>query len=245
MLMSLHTTDICQMADELKVTLTDDQCSLLLRYARLLVEWNRHMNLTAIEDDAGVLTRHLADSLTVLPALDRILAGRPAPRMIDVGTGAGLPGIPVKIARPHIVLDLADSTGKKIRFCAAVIGELGLAGIQAIHGRAEEMARRREYREMYDLVIARAVAPLPTLAEYLLPFAKVSGWCIAMKGAEAEVEAQRAQKAIATLGGSAPSIEPVVLPRLPDRRALILIRKIRPTPNRYPRPSGAPRAAPL
>ncbi len=233
------------MAVDLKVALTDDQCSMLARYAQLLVEWNSRMNLTAIEDDAGVLTRHLADSLTVLQALDRILAGVPAPRMIDVGTGAGLPGIPIKIVRPHIVVDLADSTGKKIRFCTAVIGELGLAGIQAIHGRAEEMARRREHREMYDLVIARAVAPLPTLAEYLLPFARVSGWCIAMKGAEAQVEAERAQKAIATLGGSAPTIEPVVLPGAPDRRALLIIRKIRPTPDRYPRPSGAPRASPL
>lgn len=233
------------MAGDLKVTLTDDQCSVLARYAQLLVEWNRRVNLTAIEDDAGVLTRHLADSLTVLPALDRIVAGVPAPRMIDVGTGAGLPGIPIKIARPHIVVDLTDSTGKKIRFCAAAIGELELAGIRAIHGRAEEMARRPEHREQYDLVIARAVAPLPTLTEYMLPFARVSGWCIAMKGAEAQAEAERAQKAIATLGGSMETIETVALPGAPDRRALIIIRKVRPTPARYPRPSGAPRASPL
>lgn len=233
------------MAGDLKIALTDNQCSLLARYAALLVEWNRRINLTAIKDDAGVLTRHLADSLTVLPSLDRLLAGIPAPRMIDVGTGAGLPGIPIKIARPEIIVDLMDSTGKKIQFCAAVIDELGLADIRAIHGRAEEMARQRAYREQYDLVIARAVAPLPTLAEYMLPFARVSGWCIAMKGAEAQAETERAHKAITTLGGGATTVEHVALPSAPDRRALVIIRKARPTPDRFPRASGAPRTSPL
>jgi 16S rRNA (guanine527-N7)-methyltransferase len=122
---------------------------------------------------------------------------------------------------------------------------LGLTEIQAIHGRAEEMARRREHREQYDVVIARAVAPLPTLVEYMLPFARPSGWCIAMKGAEAQAEAERAQKAIATLGGGAATIEPVTLPGVPDRRALVIIRKVRLTPDRYPRASGAPRRSPL
>ena len=243
--MSLCPIDVRRMAGNLKIALTEDQCLLLARYAQVLVEWNHRMNLTAIDDDAGVLTRHLADSLTVLPTLDRLLAGISTPRMIDVGSGAGLPGIPLKIARPQLVVDLMDSTGKKMRFCAAAIGELGLRDIQAIHGRAEEMARRRERREQYDLVIARAVAPMPTLAEYLLPFARLGGWCIAMKGAEAQTEAERAQKAITTLGGDAAGVEPVALPGAPDRRALIIIRKIRPTPDRYPRPSGAPRAAPL
>lgn len=243
--MSVRPIDVCRMAGDLNAALTDAQCALLARYAQLLVEWNRRLNLTAIEDDAGVLTRHLADSLTVLPALDRALAGCVAPRMIDVGTGGGLPGIPVKIARPHLQIDLMDSTGKKIQFCATAIDALGLTGARAIHGRAEEMAHRPEYREQYDVVIARAVAPLPTLVEYMLPFARVAGWCIAMKAAEAQAEAERAQKGIAMLGGGPATIEPVALPGVPDRRALIVIHKIRPTPDRYPRPSGAPRRAPL
>ena len=217
----------------------------MTRYIALLIEWNSRVNLTAIDDDEGILTRHLADSLTVIPTLDRCLGSVRSAPVIDVGTGGGLPGIPVKIARPALDVTLMDSTGKKIRFCQTVIDELGLDGIHAIHGRAEEMAHRRDYREQFGIVLARAVAPLPTLVEYLLPFAKPGGWCIAMKGAESQAEADRAGKAITTLGGGETFIEPVALPGVPDRRALVVIRKARRTPDLYPRQAGAPRSSPL
>ncbi|MCS7060547.1 MAG: 16S rRNA (guanine(527)-N(7))-methyltransferase RsmG [Anaerolineae bacterium] len=237
--------EIADIADELRIRLSDTQCSLLAQYSRLLIDWNNRFNLTGIKDDAGILIRHLADSLTVVPFLDRCLGENPALNLIDIGSGAGLPGIPIKIARPHIDITLVDSTGKKVMFCQIVIKELGLTQARAVHGRAEEMGRQSEYRERYDVVIARAVAPLPTLVEYLLPFVQVNGWCIAMKGSEAQTEAERARHAIETLGGAAPIIEPVTLPRTTDRRALVIIHKIRRTPARFPRQAGAPRTAPL
>jgi 16S rRNA (guanine527-N7)-methyltransferase len=164
---------------------------------------------------------------------------------LDVGSGAGLPGIPLKIARPELVVTLMDSTGKKVTFCETVIEELKLTGIRAVKGRAEEAAHQYEHREQYAVVVARALAPLPTLVEYLLPFARVGGLCIAMKGSDAQDEAGKAAKAIRTLGGELERIEPVVLPGVSDQRALVIIRKARPSPAMYPRQAGKPRSAPL
>ncbi len=217
----------------------------LQRYSALLVEWNQRFNLTAITDDEGIALRHFVDSLTVLAALSAApLPNKPA-RLIDVGTGPGFPGIPLKVARPDLSVTVMDSVAKKVKFCAEVIRQLGLTGIRAEQGRAEEVAHQPAYREQFDVVTARAVAALPTLVEYLLPFAKVGGVCIAMKGSDAEAEAAQAENAIRTLGGRLNRVVPVTLPGLPDKRALIVIDKIAPTPLVYPRQGGMPRSAPL
>lgn len=218
-----------------------DRISVLLdRYQALLLTWNARFNLTAITDEQGVLIRHFIDSLTVL----KVLPAGPA-ALLDVGTGPGFPGIPLKIARPDLTVTVMDSTAKKVRFCEEVIQQLGLSGIRAVHDRAEEMAHQPAFREQFEVVTARAVAALPTLVEYLLPFVKVGGVCVAMKGSDAEHEAAQATRAITLLGGRLRQVEPVQLPGLPDKRALIVIDKIAPTPPLYPRQGGAPRSSPL
>jgi 16S rRNA (guanine527-N7)-methyltransferase len=222
------------------VTLDAAQAVQLLRYRDLLRTWNARFNLTAITDDEGMRVRHFVDSLSALHVLP---GGRLT--VLDVGSGAGLPGIPLKIARPDLDVTLMDSTGKKVTFCEQVIQELGLRGIRALKARAEEVAHQSDQRERYDVVIARALAALPTLLEYLLPFVRVGGLCIAMKGADAEAEAAQAARALRTLGGELARVEPVTLPGLPDARALVIVRKVRPTPALYPRAAGKPRNAPL
>lgn len=212
----------------------------LEQYRELLLTWNARFNLTAITDEQDVLIRHFVDSLTVL----RVLPNRPL-TLLDVGTGPGFPGIPLKMARPDLTVTVVDSTSKKVRFCAEVIQQLGLTGIRAIHGRAEEMAHQPQFREQFDVVTARAVAPLPTLVEYLMPFVRPGGLCIAMKGSDAENEAAQAMRAIGVLGGRLSRVEPVQLPGLPDKRALIVIEKVSPTLPLYPRQGGGPRTAPL
>jgi 16S rRNA (guanine527-N7)-methyltransferase len=222
----------------------------LQRYSDLLVEWNQRFNLTAITDNEGIALRHFVDSLTVLtvlsaaPLSEAPLSAKPM-RLIDVGTGPGFPGIPLKVARPDLTVTVMDSVAKKVKFCDEVIRQLGLKDIRAEQGRAEEVAHQPAYREQFDVVTARAVAALPTLVEYLLPFAKVGGVCIAMKGSDAEAEAAQAENAIRTLGGKLNRVVPVTLPGLPDKRALIVIDKVAPTPPVYPRQGGMPRSAPL
>lgn len=225
------------------VALDDGQAACFVRYRELLLEWNARFNLTAITDDEGILMRHFVDALTVVPALDAALPG--GGHALDLGTGAGLPGIALKIARPALSVRLMDSTAKKLTFCEAVIADLGLKGIDAVHARAEEAGRDPAHRERYDAAIARAVAPLPTLVEYLLPFVRVGGVAVAMKGSDADAEAQAAAGAIHALGGALRSVIPVVLPGLSDQRALIVIAKTAPTPPTYPRQGGKPRSQPL
>jgi 16S rRNA (guanine527-N7)-methyltransferase len=237
--------DVVAAAQAVDVQLTEQQAGLFVRFAQLLVEWNQRFNLTALDDDASILALHFADSLTPAPLLREILRLTPAPMLIDVGAGGGFPGIPLKIALPELRVTLMDSTSKKIQFCDEVIGALGLRSIRALHGRAEEVAHQTDHRERYDIVTARAVAPLPTLAEYLLPFARPGGVCIAMKGSDAQAEVDRAIGAIDKLGGEVSRVETVNLPGRADRRALIVIAKRRPTPKLYPRQGGAPRKSPL
>ncbi len=220
--------------------MTPAQAAQFVRYYELLAEWNAKFNLTAITDEAGVLARHFADSLSVLPALPAS-----AKMLLDVGTGAGFPGIPIKIMRPELDVTLMDSTQKKLGFCDEVTRALGLAGIRTAHARAEEAAHDARHRERYDAVVARAVAAMPTLAEYLLPFVKVGGVCIAMKGSDAKEEAAQAGAAISTLGGKLARVDEVTLANLPDKRALIVIDKIAPSPPIYPRQGGRPRSNPL
>ncbi|MCL4507704.1 MAG: 16S rRNA (guanine(527)-N(7))-methyltransferase RsmG [Chloroflexi bacterium] len=242
--MSLSIEQIQKAAAAIGVGLDAAQAAQLAVYRDLLVAWNVRFNLTAITDDESILVRHFADSLSALRAL-------PAPgathglTLIDVGTGAGLPGIPLKIVRPDLDVTLLDGTGKKVTFCETVIAELGLQGIRAVKGRAEEAAHQKEHRAVYRVVIARALAPLPTLVEYLLPFARANGVCIAMKGSEAQAEAAQAARAIKLLGGELERVDAVALPGVPDQRALVVIRKVRPSPSLYPRPAGKPRSEPI
>ena len=226
--LNLQPENISRIADKLE------------RYRQLLMEWNQRFNLTGITDDEGITLRHFVDSLTVLT----VLPARPL-KLIDVGSGAGFPGIPLNIARPDLNVTVMDSVAKKVKFCAEVIRQLGLSNIRAMQGRAEEAAHQQALREQFDCVTARAVATLPTLVEYLLPFVKVGGMCVAMKGSDAEAEAAQADAAIRMLGGKLNRVVPVSLPGLPDKRALIVIDKVAPTPRAYPRQGGMPRSAPL
>ncbi len=238
--------EVRRAASEMGIALTPAQAEQFVRYDALLREWNARINLTRITDPANVLALHFLDSLSALPLIQPRTQTTPSPvRLLDVGSGAGLPGIPLKIALPALDVTLLDGTAKKLDFCRAVIAALGLSSIRTLHGRAEDIARLPTHREQYDVVIARAVAPLPTLVEYLLPLARVGGLCIAMKGSNAAAETEQALGAIERLGGSPPTTHPVQLPGRDERRALIAIAKARPTPPRYPRPGDAPRRAPL
>lgn len=227
------------------MSLPERAIAQLAHHAALLQVWNRRFNLTALEQPRDIVSLHFMDSLTVLPVLQEEQAQRGrALDVIDVGTGAGFPGIPLKVALPALRLWLLDGTAKKVHFCEIVIEGLKLRDAWAIHGRAEELART-DRRERFDVALARAVAPLPTLVEYLLPLVRVGGLCVAMKGSDALAEAEQAQRAIQVLGGELEAVRPVRLPDRPDQRALVLIRKRRPTPSIYPRAAGAPRKSPL
>lgn len=211
-------------------------------YARELAAWNTHTNLTAITDPDAVRVRHFLDSLTV----SRAATLRPGVRVIDVGTGAGFPGLPLKIIYPDIHLTLLEATGKKIAFLRHIAGMLGInAGIDFVHARAEEAGHMPEHRAAYDLVLARAVARLPVLLEYLLPLAKVGGRCVAMKGHTAHEEAEASKRALQTLGGRLASIESVDLPAVDEPHYLVVVDKVAHTPSVYPRRPGLPAQKPL
>ncbi|HEY3342252.1 MAG TPA: 16S rRNA (guanine(527)-N(7))-methyltransferase RsmG [Anaerolineae bacterium] len=239
--MTITISQIQDAAQAVGVPLNEAQAAQLLRYRDLLIEWNARFNLTAITDDAAILTHHFADSLTALRAF-KPAAGQ---TLLDLGTGAGMPGIPLKIAQPGLDVTLMDSTGKKVTFCQAVIDDLLLPGISAVKERAEEAAHKPAYREQFDIVVARALAPMPVLVEYLLPFVRVGGCCVAMKGGDAASETEQAARGIQTLGGALARIEQVTLPGLTDQRALVIIEKQAPSPSQYPRQAGKPRTSPL
>jgi 16S rRNA (guanine527-N7)-methyltransferase len=211
------------------------------RYLILLRQWNEKINLTAVLDDEGMAVRHLLDSLMLLPDLGEPDAGL---SLIDVGSGAGLPGLPLKIARPGLRVVLLDSLAKRVRFLDEVIGTLGLQGVAARHGRAEDAARDKDLREQFDVATARAVAPLPALCEYCLPFVKPGGFFLAMKG-QAEPECSEALRAIRLLGGELADVREFVLPGTDMKRSIIRICKVSPTPGAYPRRAGKPESQPL
>ncbi len=210
-------------------------------YYRLLIEWNAKMNLTAITEPREVAVKHIVDSLTVLRGIEE----RDSLRLIDVGTGAGFPGIPLKIVRPDLQLTLLDSLKKRVHFLETVVEALGLEGVECLHGRAEEAARQSALRERFDIAASRAVARLPVLAEYLLPFVRIGGTAIALKGLHSEEEAKESERAVKILGGRAIESIPVALPGLSDKRAVLVIKKERPTPKAYPRKAGKPAKEPL
>jgi 16S rRNA (guanine527-N7)-methyltransferase len=240
---------VAEGAVQLGIPLTEQQSTQFQHYFELLVEWNQRINLTAIEDLEGVQTKHFLDSMVGLPLIAEELKTSVPPstalRAIDVGSGAGFPGIPLKIVWPSLRLTLLDGTGKKVTFLREVVQALNLADVDVVQGRAEELALQTAYREQYDLVMARAVARLNTLVEYLLPFVRQGGFVMAYKGPSASEEFIEAQKAIAKLGGETVRFAPVSVPFLTEERRILLIKKTNRTPQAYPRQRGLPRKDPL
>ena len=226
---------------ELGIQLEQRQREQFVQYYELLIEWNKVMNLTGITEFEEVLQKHFVDSLSVKKVVDLTKISR----VIDVGTGAGFPGIPLKIVFPELKITLLDSLQKRIKVLNEVIGRLCLKDIEAIHGRAEEYARRKEYREQYDLCVSRAVANLASLSEYCLPYVKVGGWFVPYKSGKIQEELENSKKAMELLGGRK---KEVVFFQLPDSdidRSLVIVEKAKNTLKRYPRKAGMPTKEPL
>jgi 16S rRNA (guanine527-N7)-methyltransferase len=234
-------------ARNLGLELTTKQLGTFDRYRRELQVWNERMNLTAIDDNEGILVRHFLDSLSCVLAFRQTETSRPGTgtRLIDVGAGAGFPGIPLKIVCPSIQLTLLEATGKKAGFLEHLRDELQLDGITVVNARAEDVGQDPAHREGYDWAVARAVAEMPVLAEYLLPLVRVGGHCLAQKGEKAPAEATAAENAINLLGGRLLRLVPVELRGLAETRFLVLVKKVAPTPAKYPRRPGMPTKRPI
>ena len=221
--------------------LTGRQVTSLLTYERELLEWNRKFNLTAIRDADSIRTKHFLDSFSCALAW----GVNPPHRLIDVGTGAGFPGVPLKILYPGMKVTLVESVGKKAMFCEHIVRLLGLDDVEVIKARAEEIGGMPEHRERYEWAVARAVASMNVLAEYLLPLIRVGGAMLAQKGESGPAEAQSAERAMKLLGGKLRQVIPVNLPGVADDRYLVVIDKFAATPPKYPRKSGTPVKTPL
>ena len=227
--------------EKLKITLSDEQLDQFIKYYELLIEWNKVMNLTGITEFEDVIQKHFLDSLCLV----KVMPNLEAQSLLDLGTGAGFPGIPLKIAFPNLEIVLMDSLNKRVHFLNEVITVLNLKKITAIHGRAEELARKKEYRQSFDLCVSRAVSNLSTLSEYCLPFVSLNGFFVSYKSADADDEIEQAKKAIFLLGGE---IAEVVKFKLPDSdcgRSFVSIKKVKGTPKTYPRKAGTPAKNPI
>jgi 16S rRNA (guanine527-N7)-methyltransferase len=238
-------------AAQMGVNLTLAHVAAYQIYSDELLAWNQQFNLTAVTDPEQVQTRHFLDSLALIPALAAnegvsipTLLSRNL-RVVDVGAGAGFPGLALRIVWPRARISLIEATGKKVRFLEHVAEKLGFNDVRLIQGRAEELGLKEPYRAGYDLVLARAVATLPTLVEYLLPMARRGGQVVAYKGSAAPEEAMCAEQGIRTLGGRLTKLIPVEIPGLVETRVLVLIDKVAQTPDGYPRGRGLPRKHPL
>lgn len=230
-----------QELNSLGISVTDRQREQFYRYYELLNEWNNVMNLTGITDYAEVNLKHFADSLTLV----RIIDPNKISTLIDVGTGAGFPGIPIKIIYPHIRLVLLDSLKKRINFLNEVINNLCIENVETIHGRAEDCGKSSEYREKFDVCVSRAVANLAVLSEYCMPFVKKGGVFISYKSSSSEEEIKNSEKAIQILGGKIAVVDKFFLPDSEIGRSLIKIEKLKNTPEKYPRKAGIPAKEPL
>ncbi len=224
---------------DLKLELNEEQIQKFYTYMNLLIEWNEKINLTAITKPEEIILKHFVDCLTISKYIGKNST------LIDVGTGAGFPGIPLKIYRSDLKITLMDSLNKRINFLNEVIKDLKLENIETIHARAEELGKNKKYREQFDIATSRAVANLSTLSEYLLPFIKVGGKCICMKGAEVDDELKTASKAIEILGGKLKNKDIFTLPQSDLGRSIIVLEKIKSTPGKFPRKPGTPAKEPI
>lgn len=232
------TEELKESAEKINIELDKNQIEKFYKYMELLLEWNKKINLTAITDPKEVILKHFIDSLTINEYI------KEEKKVIDVGTGAGFPGIPISIIKSNIEMTLLDSLNKRILFLEEIKCSLELKKIRMVHARVEEFAKNKKERESYDIATSRAVAPLNVLLEYLLPLIKVNGICICMKGSNIE-EIKQTEKALNILGGKIEKIEKIILPNSDIQRNNIIIRKVKETPLKYPRKPGTPTKEPI
>lgn len=228
-----------QKAKKMQINLNENQVDQFYKYMELLLEWNEKINLTAIIEPKEIILKHFIDSVTILPYINT------QNKVLDIGTGAGFPGIPLKILNKENEFTLLDSLNKRINFLNDVIQRLNLEKIKAIHGRAEEFINQNGERESYDIVTSRAVARLNILLEYMLPFTKIGGKCICMKSFEIDEELEEAKKAIEILGGELEKVDVITLPESDIKRKIVVIKKVKNTLLKYPRKAGTPEKEPI
>ena len=221
------------------MNISEKEANQFNKYMQLLLEWNEKINLTAITEKDQIILKHFIDSISILKYIND------NDKVIDIGTGAGFPGIPIKIMNETLDITLVDSLNKRVNFLNEIIQSLELDKIQAIHARAEELGRNKKHREVYDIAVSRAVANLSTLLEYLMPFVKVGGICICMKGPNIEEELKNAENAIVELGGSLEKVDNFYLPNSDIERNIIIIKKIKKINDKYPRKAGTPAKEPI
>ena len=226
-------------ATKIGINISEEEANKFLKYKELIIEWNEKINLTAILEDEEFVIKHLIDSLTINKYI------KESDYIIDIGTGAGFPGIPIKILNSQNEIVLMDSLNKRLIVLNDIIKKLNLKNVKTLHGRAEELFQKDNFREKYDIATARAVAGLNTLVELMMPAVKIGGLCICMKGKTGEEELKESTKAIETLGGKVKNIEKIILPESDFERTIILIEKVKETPRQYPRKPGTPQSKPI
>lgn len=231
---------LAESCKKINIELTEKQIKQFIDYKDMLLEWNEKFNLTAITDEREIILKHFVDCLAISAGAE--LAGK---KIIDVGTGAGFPGVPVKIAFPDTQMTLLDSLNKRITFLEELKNKLGLENVVCIHSRAEDGGADKNLREGFDLCISRAVANLAVLSEYCLPFVKVGGCFISMKGPDVKDELNESEKAIKVLGGEVKEVKLINIPETDINHSLIIIKKIKPTPSKYPRKAGKAKKEPI
>ena len=237
---------LVNICNKINIEISDDQINCFEKYYELLIEKNKVMNLTAITEKEDVIVKHFIDSISLIPyLLDKGFNVNSELSIIDIGTGAGFPGLPLKIMMPDVKFTLLDSLNKRVSFLNEVIDELKLKDIEALHGRAEDYASDNKYREKYDICVSRAVANLSTLSEYCIPFVKEDGFFISYKAGESEEEINNSKNAIKILGGKINKVEEFVLPGTDVSRVFVFIRKLELTDKKYPRKAGVPAKKPL
>ena len=228
-------------AAALDVALTPLDAERFERYAVELLDWNRRINLTAITDPIEIVRKHFLDSLALLACC----GFQSGDSIIDVGSGAGLPGLPIALARPDVQVTLLEATRKKCDFLRHIVARLGVGNVSIVNARAEDAARDPAHRERHAVAVARAVAEMATLAEYLLPFVRIGGWIVAQKSGEIEAEVGRAEQAILALGGHVRRVAPLRLPGIEAARYAVIVDKVAATPDKYPRRAGMPEKRPI